>query len=262
MCKLLTMLHQFLVTGEWWNEEDLLGQLNQNQISILWWPNCCGTIKRKWMNLSCAKQMMEGNKWASWRQWNKQMLHLWPGLCLGCDLNTNICDGFLALPRRTINVYSFRRSQESCLWDVRWCLWRRVGKWVCVSGCAKEGKAYAGKVYLCPKWVTSLSSELCFVEHAGLYIYINIYVCMCVCAGAAAVTITSQPEQSRVRFADNSTSLKSYLTSNLPYARTHSYILAFASEEPLKIIKVGNWLVILFFSVITDNTKSLCSTLQ
>lgn len=35
MCKLLTMLHQFLVTGEWWNEEDLLGQLNQNQISIL-----------------------------------------------------------------------------------------------------------------------------------------------------------------------------------------------------------------------------------
>lgn len=187
MCKLLTMLHQFLVTGEWWNEEDLLGQLNQNQISILWWPNCCGTIKRKWMNLSCAKQMMEGNKWASWRQWNKQMLHLWPGLCLGCDLNTNICDGFLALPRRTIiNVYSFRRSQESCLWDVRWCLWRRVGKWVCVSGCAKEGKAYAGKVYLCPKWVTSLSSELCFVEHAGLYIYKYICMYVCVCGGCCS----------------------------------------------------------------------------
>lgn len=64
-------------------------------------------------------------------------------------------------------------------------LMKKSGR-VCVSGCAKEGKAYAGKVYLCPKWVTSLSSELCFVEHAGFYIYIYKYICMCVCGGCCS----------------------------------------------------------------------------
>lgn len=67
-----------------------------------------------------------------------------------------------------------------------------------------------------------------------------------------------------VFMSDNSTSLKSYLTSNLPYAHTHSYILAFASEELLKIIEVGNWLFNSLVSslIIQSPSALLCSNPQ
>lgn len=153
------MLHQFLVTlqEKWWINGGMrrICWANLTKIKSVFsdGQTAAGQLgENEWI---WAKQMMEANKWASWRQWNKQTLHLWPGLCLGCDLfeYKHLWRVFGA-STKDYKCLQFQTQPGELFMRCKMMLVKKSGQ-VCVSGCAKEGKAYAGKVYLCPKWVTS-----------------------------------------------------------------------------------------------------------